>query len=126
MPFKTKHYCKVPGCNLLVNAGESFCIKHRRAQEDNRQSPSKRGYGRRWKKVRESFLIENPYCSECQKQGRLIRADEVHHIIAIIDGGDNNEDNLLSLCHSCHSKITAKENGGFGKEPRPTYENLPM
>ena len=27
---------------------------------------------------------------------------EIHHIIPLIDGGDNSESNLIVLCHQCH------------------------
>ncbi|MBX3001917.1 MAG: HNH endonuclease [Caldilineaceae bacterium] len=35
-------------------------------------------------------------------------ATEVHHIIALRDGGRNEEGNLRSLCKTCHSKRTAR------------------
>ena len=38
-------------------------------------------------------------------------AQEVHHIIPLADGGTHDEDNLMSLCKPCHSRITAKEGG---------------
>jgi 5-methylcytosine-specific restriction protein A len=34
----------------------------------------------------------------------LIPADEVHHILPIDQGGTHAENNLMSLCQSCHTK----------------------
>lgn len=32
-------------------------------------------------------------------------AEEVHHIIPLSQGGTHRNDNLMSLCQSCHTKI---------------------
>ncbi|HOE18067.1 MAG TPA: HNH endonuclease [Syntrophorhabdaceae bacterium] len=41
-------------------------------------------------------------------------AEEVHHIIPLSKGGTHDESNLMSLCTSCHSEITAREGGRWG------------
>jgi len=38
-------------------------------------------------------------CEECGECGSV----EMHHKIKIIDGGNNSDDNLQLLCHSCHA-----------------------
>ena len=62
-------------------------------------SSRERGYDARWEKVRKAHLAEFPFCAECGKW-----ATQVHHI----DGNNQNNDptNHMSLCHSCHSRIT--------------------
>ena len=40
------------------------------------------------------------------KENRLTPAEEVHHILPLADGGTHDDDNLMALCESCHSKIT--------------------
>jgi len=55
------------------------------------------------------YLAKNPLCAECEKAGRLTPATEVHHIVAIADGGSDRDENLQPLCKSCHSRKTAKE-----------------
>ncbi len=47
-------------------------------------------------------------CEECQKQGRLTPAEEVHHILPLSHGGTNNTNNLMALCKPCHSRITVE------------------
>ena len=43
-------------------------------------------------------------------EGRLTPAEEVHHILPLAVGGTHDENNLMALCKSCHSRITIKSN----------------
>lgn len=54
-------------------------------------------------KIRDNFIINNPICKYCGE-----KAEHVHHIIPLSLGGDNREDNLISLCSTCHGKIHEK------------------
>ena len=70
-----------------------------------------------WKRVRKLKLAEQPLCEHCEAVGVVRPATDVDHVVSIEDGGaafDMN--NLASLCHSCHSRKTARENRGFGNE----------
>ena len=65
-----------------------------------------------WRKdLRPTQLMREPFCRECAKAGRRIRATDVDHIVdhkgnwaVFCDRG-----NLESLCHSCHSRKTVRE-----------------
>lgn len=66
-----------------------------------------------WRDVRKIALRRDLYtCAYCQR-----RAEEVHHIIELTPENINdpmitlNPDNLISLCHSCHDKITKGSTG---------------
>ena len=37
-------------------------------------------------------------CQECGKVGHV----ELHHIIRLVDGGSNDDSNLILLCFDCH------------------------
>ena len=77
---------------------------------DGRQSASKRGYTKRWRKVRRMVLRRQPLCVWC---GDV--ATQVDHIVAMACGGAQYDmGNLQAMCASCHSKKTANEDGGFG------------
>ena len=52
--------------------------------------------------------MSHPLCEMCEQDGRLTKANEVHHVLPLSQGGTHDESNLMSLCKSCHSKITAK------------------
>jgi 5-methylcytosine-specific restriction protein A len=79
-----------------------------------RDPETNKRYGRAWKKIRARFLSKHPLCEQCKKAGRLTPAEEVHHILPLADGGTNDESNLMALCKSCHSKITAASGNGKG------------
>jgi len=109
MPMKPKRSCSYPRCGRLTDG--RFCDEHRRASEQQynrylRDPDTNKRYGRVWKKIRARFLLQHPLCVQCEQEGRLTPAHEVHHILPLADGGTNDQGNLLALCKSCHSKIT--------------------
>jgi 5-methylcytosine-specific restriction endonuclease McrA len=53
-------------------------------------------------------------CTACSYPAdfrRKTRELHVHHIIPISEGGTNDLDNLITLCHICHRKIDSKHRG---------------
>lgn len=133
MPLLT--ICSYPGCHSPVPRGERYCECHKDAGE-KRDAEAKaraakkreqrrvqqagnsndRGYTYRWKKLRDRFIAQHPYCEECFKQGKIVMATDIDHIVP--HKGDRSllydERNLQALCHKCHSRKTATEDGGFG------------
>ena len=65
-----------------------------------------------WRRLRAAVLDAEPLCRECAKAGRTTAASCVDHI----DGDSHNNDtsNLQPLCSPCHSRKTAREDGGWG------------
>jgi 5-methylcytosine-specific restriction enzyme A len=43
----------------------------------------------------------------------MVVATDVDHVDG--DSENNSQDNLRSLCHACHSRKTATQDGGFGR-----------
>ena len=66
---------------------------------------SNKKYGRAWKRIRDRYAAAHPLCEMCLKEGRLTPVEEVHHIVPLSQGGTHRNDNLMSLCQSCHTKI---------------------
>lgn len=100
--------CAEPGCSALVPKG--FCIEHKkkRRSRDTRESSAKRGYGRRWRKLRKIVLARDPICTICGEAP----ATEAHHIIPRAPGelaADVTEDDLTGVCKPCHSRTTQAE-----------------
>lgn len=69
--------------------------------------------------VRRAVLVRDGYsCRECGwKQKQWNKADprhlELHHIKPHVKGGENDRDNLLTLCTICHDDVhRGKSNGG--------------
>jgi 5-methylcytosine-specific restriction protein A len=87
-----------------------LCTKSR---DQARGSRSARGYDHRWYAViRPAQLLREPLCRFCLP--RVTVATDVDHI----DGNSRNNDpaNLRSLCKSCHSRRTAKDQSGWGSK----------
>lgn len=65
----------------------------------------------RWRKIRRIQLQRHPLCVHCAELGKATEATQVDHIDW--QQPDNHHwDNLQSLCHSCHSKKTARDRRG--------------
>ncbi|MDO5531413.1 HNH endonuclease [Sutterella sp.] len=128
-------FCRYPGCSNTVPYGEKYCERHQAAgaqkerererarwklRQRKRGSSTARGYGSHWQRLRAAFLREHPLCEICKEAGRLTPATDVDHIIP--HRGDQallwDRDNLQALCHECHSRKTAREDGGFGNRTK--------
>ena len=108
MPTKPKRPCAYPGCPQLSDG--QYCEEHRKTvdRQYNKYTRSPdvhKKYGRAWKRIRDRYAQEHPFCEMCYKEGRLTLMDEVHHILPVSKGGTHERNNLMSLCRSCHNKI---------------------
>jgi 5-methylcytosine-specific restriction protein A len=117
MPRKPKRPCSYPGCPELTD--ERFCATHKKRTDAEynkygRDPEAKRLYGKLWRKVRAQKLADSPLCEVCLREGCTTPAEEVHHRIQLRKGGTHDPGNLMSLCVSCHSRITAREGGRWG------------
>ena len=111
MPDKPSRGCKeYPNCPNKAANGSLYCETHKQLEkkdvveyERNRETATRRGYDRRWQKIRRITLSRFPLCV-CNRP-----ASEVHHK----DGNPKNNapDNLQSLCKPCHSAITDRMQG---------------
>lgn len=101
----------------MCEAGETYCPEHKKERtaryEAGRGTAAERGYGGRWLKHRRRFLKEHPYCV-CGNP-----ASEVDHTRPVppTDPLFWDPANHQALCRSCHSRKTAKQDGGFGNRP---------
>ncbi len=112
MPNKPLRPCLYPGCTELVNKG--YCEKHQRPKTAHKTICAWHSWYSRsiWTdKLRPGQLLREPFCCECARYGVRTPATDVDHVEPF--RGDWNKftdpDNLQSLCHSCHSRKTAKE-----------------
>lgn len=108
MPRKPKHPCAYPNCPRLTDG--KYCEVHAQTrnheyEQFQRDKSVYKMYGNQWRKLRALYISEHPVCELCEKQGRLVPVEEVHHKIPIKQGGKNTWSNLMSLCQSCHTKI---------------------
>lgn len=115
MPWKIAGPCHQSGCPERAIRG-GYCQAHQRQRparqvDQDRPSAAARGYDARWRAFRRGYLQRFPECVICNRM-----ATEIDHIIPIRRGGAlYDECNLQAMCHECHSRKTARENGGWGR-----------
>lgn len=78
--------------------------------------------GRRWMRLREVVLIEEPVCRICKRKP----ATQVDHITAISKGGTDERDNLQGICEHCHEDKTRKELGLKKKQDPVGLDGYPI
>lgn len=108
--------CLEPSCPNVATA-RGRCDEHRKALERDRSRVRRaegvernRFYARKhWRMVRKAKLCANPLC-ELEHPGCLGIANEVHHQVAMEDGGaEYDMANLVSTCKPCHSRASRAE-----------------
>lgn len=53
-------------------------------------------------KLRNVVITESSCCAQCGSKEKL----EIHHMLPVLLGGDNDARNLVILCENCHQKTT--------------------
>jgi 5-methylcytosine-specific restriction protein A len=109
MPYKAPRPCTTPGCPNLSASGK--CDDHARKHERERGTAAERGYGATWQRLRQMVLSRDPLCTTCAAEERTTPSTDADHIIPKSRGGQDTLENLQGLCHSCHSRKTAGEEG---------------
>ncbi len=108
--------CRAHGCCEIINAETNYCERH---TKQNQKNKIKRVYDHHaiyntsaWKMLSQQKRSKNPFCEIC---GEV--ADVVDHIIEVKDNDSVGllEENLQSLCHSCHNRKTARAKGARNK-----------
>ena len=80
MPSKPLKPCRQPGCKNVT--ASLYCETHVLNKKDTKRgSAAKRGYGSRWQKYRRVYLINHPFCVECEKEDTITLATVVDHIV---------------------------------------------
>lgn len=65
--------------------------------------------GRAGQRQRERRLKRTNYlCEDCQAEGGVTLADEVHHIVPLHQGGADTDENTANLCRDHHLKRESK------------------
>lgn len=122
MPKAAPRPCTFPGCRAYA-AKDGRCDQHKHQagwQRSKTESASQRGYGHRWRKIRDRIMArDRSLCQTCLRLGIFTRATEVDHIACKALGGSDSDDNLEAICRTCHKRKTqqeAKYGQGEGKK----------
>ena len=116
MPRKPKRPCRMTGCPNLTDRKSGYCEKHEKPMQRHYERFTRgyrqhERYGSVWRKIRDRHLAREPLCELCRAHGRFVAATLVHHIKPLGDGGTHDDENLMSLCVSCHEKIHRRSRG---------------
>lgn len=99
-----------------MNKTKNIKILHYKSIESFYNSPP-------WRKLRKEKINKNPLCEHCIKENKITPAEEVDHILTIINRPDLalHYNNLQSLCKKCHIKKTTEDNKGKQRERKKTF-----
>lgn len=76
----------------------------------------------RWKNYSKTFLTMNPLCVMCDKEGKVVEAKVVDHIVPITQGGSVwGTFNHQPLCHKHHKSKTGQEGAEKYEELHPKW-----
>lgn len=134
MPLR--RICSAPGCSRLTEGSSKYCGLHQYKEAEDRKKEEERRekffsqfnssrwpelYNtKQWKVLRDEQLKNFPICQKCG----CYEATEVHHVIP--HRGDPNlffnPENLVSLCHDCHTEETRKEIQIRSKQASAEYQ----
>lgn len=122
--------CRHPGCGRLIEIA-GYCDRHKQDAtgwfRTSKGSSSARGYGGRWRLLRQQVLERDSYlCCECTRVGRVSAASDVDHIVPKSQGGTDELSNLQSLCLRCHRAKTQAESRGVGQKSGPLAVRPPV
>ncbi|MGB3290949.1 MAG: HNH endonuclease [Burkholderiaceae bacterium] len=112
MPQRPNKPCRKQGCNALTRNANGYCDEHQGETVgwDHSKSASERGYGAKWRRLRDLILKrDSGLCQACKRAGRVSIARHVDHIINKESGGTDDPENLESLCVPCHKTKTQEE-----------------
>ena len=105
MPIAPKSVCR---CGGLVSDG--VCSKCGPKKERWRSQNERPHNNVRWQKKSKSYRNEHPFCEDCLENGLTTEVEQVHHKVKVSNQDERfyDDDNLRSLCGSCHSKRTRR------------------
>jgi 5-methylcytosine-specific restriction endonuclease McrA len=75
----------------------------------------KRLRGRKLQERRKRLLMRWPLCVHCEAQGRVTVATVLDHIVALVNGGTDTEDNLQPLCDEMSPAEDRRRHGQAGE-----------
>ena len=105
-------FCAFPRCSRNAIEGSNYCEEHqpKKMADKRRGSSRNRGYTPHWEKIRAVYLSHHPLCERCESLGVITPAVLVHHRIRLVEGGTNDNTNLMALCYRCHEAIHTEQN----------------
>jgi 5-methylcytosine-specific restriction protein A len=82
---------------------------HPRQDWAKKPDAPKRMTGRRLQAARKRLFEQNPLCVECDKRGIVRLATQRDHVVALTNGGADDDSNVQGLCDECHEEKSLGE-----------------
>ena len=97
-------------CDRCGKGGKANRREQQRQHDAARGTRTQRGYDNRWLAFAKQYLNENPLCVDCESEGIVGGATEVHHKRKLRDNPELKYEpsNLAGLCKRHHSERTAR------------------
>jgi len=110
MPISAPRPCRRPGCPAVTRDRSGYCDAHRAASPAAQARRAKRSdpfyHSTAWARLRAAYLRANPLCADPLGSGCHNLASLVDHRTPLSAGGAAlDEQNLRSLCPSCHARL---------------------
>lgn len=88
--------------------------KKRRTDDQNSSETRKFHLTRQWRNYARQYLIDNPICVKCKRNGIATDAVACDHVVRISAGGSKMDPrNHQALCGHHHSEKSGKESAGY-------------
>ena len=97
-----------------LKAPASRITPHRPAEASRQARREMATNSAAWRRIRADQLAKEPLCRECDKRRKVTAANVCDHIDGNCNNNPTDGSNYQSLCGPCHSRKTAREDGGFG------------
>lgn len=94
----------IPITKLILETG-TFDMHLMKNPNMNRHWGYQKGLNYGFENTKAKVLNRDNYTCQCCKGKRKDSKLEVHHIIFRSQGGSDEENNLITLCHTCHKKL---------------------
>lgn len=65
---------------------------------------------------RERKRREDPLCKRCRERGIVRPWTQLDHTVALVNGGEDTDENTQGLCDECHEAKTREDLGQQGKQ----------
>jgi len=82
--------------------------------------------GRKGVAIRKRLLYGEPLCRHCNERGTVRIATQVDHIVALVNGGSDDDSNKQPLCDECHKVKTTIDLRLTSKKVRIGLDGWPV
>lgn len=99
--YRNKRWCGQESCLLEIDK-KVASYNYKKQQRKILKGTNRTGVSSDLRNI--VYSRDNSFCQECNTKFELWES-QVHHIIPVSNGGNDEINNLILLCKSCHTKV---------------------